>query len=64
MIAPIDYISRVASGGLEMVAHFPSIEILYADKVEFEGESVVLTSRLYKFCTTFPGAYLVMLSAR
>jgi hypothetical protein len=64
LIAPIDYIARVPHGSLSMVAHFPAIEILYAEKVEFEGENVVLTSHVYKFCTIFPARYLTMLTAK
>jgi hypothetical protein len=64
LIAPIDYISRVAYGDFSIVAHFPAIEILYAEKLEFEGENVVLTSNIYKFCTTFPTQYLRMLTAK
>jgi hypothetical protein len=64
LIAPVDYISRVSSGSLSMVAHFPTIEILYAEKVEFEEENAVLTSNLYKFCTSFPARYLVMIASR
>jgi hypothetical protein len=64
LIAPIDYIARVSSGSLSMVAHFPSIEILYAEKIEFEAENVVLTSDIYKFCTSFPARYLVMLTGK
>ena len=62
LIAPIDYITRVAHGSLHMVVQFPSIEILYADKMEFEGENVVLTTDTYKFCTQFPARYLVMVT--
>jgi hypothetical protein len=47
-----------------MVAHFPAIEILYAEKIEFEGENVVLTSNIYKFCTNFPARYLVMITSK
>lgn len=47
-----------------MVAHFPDIEILYAEKIEFEGENAVLTSNIYKFCTEFPGRYITMITAR
>ena len=64
LIAPIDYISRVASGSLSMVVHFPEIEIMYAEKVEFEGENAVLTSNIYKFCVVFPSRYLTMITAR
>jgi hypothetical protein len=45
-----------------MVVHFPTIEIMYAEKIEFEGENVVLTSNTYKFCTQFPAKYLVMVT--
>ena len=62
LIAPVDYISRVAYGGLHMVAHFPTLEIMYAEKLEFEGENVVLTSNTYKFCTQFPARYLAMVT--
>jgi hypothetical protein len=64
LIAPIDYISRVSSGSLSMVVHFPTIEILYAEKLEFEGDKVILTSNLYKFCTSFPMCNLTMIVAR
>lgn len=62
LIAPIDYISRVAYGGLHMVVHFPAVEIMYAEKLEVEGDNVVLTSNTYKFCTQFPLRYLVMVT--
>jgi hypothetical protein len=45
-----------------MVAHFPTLEIMYAEKLEFEGENVVLTSNTYKFCTQFPARYLAMVT--
>lgn len=62
LIAPIDYIARVAFGSLHMVVHFPTIEIMYAEKIEFEGDTVVLTSNTYKFCTQFPARCLVMVT--
>jgi hypothetical protein len=56
LIAPIDYISRVASGSLSIVAHFLDRNPLRG-KDRVRGRSVVLTSNIYKFCTAFPARY-------
>jgi hypothetical protein len=64
LIAVGDYVTRVPHGSVSLVAYFPGIEILYADKVELDGDTVVLTSNVYKFCTMFPTSNLKMITAK
>jgi hypothetical protein len=64
LIAVADYITRVPHGSVSIVAHFPGTEIMYAEKVELDGDTVVLTSNTYKFCTMFPTSNLRMITAK
>lgn len=64
LIAVADYITRVPHGSVSLVAHLPGIEIMYAEKVELDGDTVVLTSNTYKFCTMFPTSNLKMITAK